>query len=165
MSKTSSYLFPALAIGTSLGIFWWITRKPDASALPPPPGDPKADPVVQATGWAVNDLCTSADMLDPSIALAHAEAWRASTKLPPVPIPDLDQLEAFADALHGELDRYFAQTFPQCNKAPDGFFVGDDVSSPAEAAADVAERVGAGEPIVDPLHNVVMAVAGLGDFQ
>ncbi len=147
-----------------MAVFWHISRK-SAPSLPPPPSDPTQDPQALATGWVLNDLCTSADMVQPAIALERAEQWRSALSLPPVPVPDLDQEAAFAQSLLEQLDAYFAAMFERCSRAPDSLFGGDRATTPAELAAAVAARINAGEPVTDPLESFVMYTAGLGGFQ
>jgi len=169
MSKASRFIennlniiVPAAVLGT-IGLAALAHHLYKPKPAPALPGDPRDDPQVQATGWGVNDLCTNADMLDPAIALAHAEAWRKGRRLPPVPVPSAGQAAAFATSLQRELDRYFSETFG-CARTPDGLFVGDDVWTPADAAAAVAERINNGLPIIDPMGSFIMATAGLGEF-
>lgn len=140
------------ALGAAAGGAWLLLRRPKPKRAHAWAGEAQ-------TGWAVNDLCTNADLTDPEQALVHAYAWRTQQRLPPAVSPA--QIE-------GALAAYFASLFPQCAESvPDSVFHADGMLSWNEWVAAVASRGPAGGvppagvgPATEPLVDAGAAIVG-----
>ncbi len=141
------------------GALYALTRKKKKA----PSFTGKVFPKERATGWAVNELCSNGDLMDVAQAVKHAQGWSEKSGLLMVPIPaaeaDPSVLEDFHNAIAARVDMYFADTFPQCNRAPDGFLFGTTASSVPDAIqATVASLTGPGR--INEITDVITAIAG-----
>jgi hypothetical protein len=140
------------ALGAAGAATWLLLRGR------PKPKRTTAWPGEAQTGWAVNELCTNADLTDPEQAVVHAYAWRTQQKLPPAVSPA--QIE-------GALAAYFASLFPQCAESvPDSVFHADGMLSWDDWVTAVAARGPGGGPNVvvgpstEPLVDAGAAIVG-----
>ena len=141
------------------GALYALTRKKKKA----PSFSGKVFPKELSTGWAVNELCSNGDLMDVAQAIKHAQAWSEASGLIRVPIPsgeaDPSVLEDLHNAIAARVDMYFADTFPQCNRAPDGFLFGTTASSVDDAVgATVASLTGPGR--TNEVTDVITAIAG-----
>lgn len=122
------------------GGLWWLSKKKEpASAIP----EPQPWPGEEVTGWAVGELCTNADLMDPDAALDHAELWHEAQRSPPMPVSDnATDIMEMADTIRDAIDDYFEGNFPGCESgAPGSILHGQIVSSPDELAEQTASML------------------------
>ena len=104
--------------------------------------EPKEWPGEANTGWAVNPLCTNADLMDADTAVDHADAWFDNSSAPPLPVsPSPANTGTLSDGIAVALDRYFSDIFPQCGRAPSSLLFGDVVVAPEGLAAQTAQML------------------------
>ncbi len=153
MARRRKEGYGVVAIGlAAAAITWFLLPRPQRTLVHAWAGEAQ-------TGWAVNTLCTNADLTDPEQAVVHAYAWRTQQKLPPAVSPA--QIE-------GALAAYFASLFPQCAESvPDSLFHTDGMLSWDDWVIAVASRGPAGGPIpaavgpsTEPLVDVGAAIVG-----